>query len=47
LFWQFSLFIFLFCAGGGGGGGVSQQLLRGIRQDQVTDWIREKGRVEW
>jgi hypothetical protein len=26
---------------------VSQQLFKGIRQDQVTDWIREKGRGEW
>jgi hypothetical protein len=30
-----------------GGGGVSQQLFKVIRQDQVTHWIREKGRGEW
>jgi hypothetical protein len=33
--------------GGGGEEGLSQQLFKGIRQDQVTDWIREKGRGEW
>jgi hypothetical protein len=26
---------------------VSQQLFKVIRQDQVTHWIREKGRGEW